>query len=85
MTNAKHELAIEVEEDAKKCLRERAKRLYAQARNEIENRNKWIKAREDQKNIIEGIAERVPDAYDRVDIGMLNHLDAELRNYNTER
>lgn len=78
MTN-QHQLDKEIENERREKMTQRAKQMLVIAGDEINRRNGWIKAREEQKQKIEAIRREVYKAYDAADMEALEMLNRSLR------
>lgn len=72
-------LLEEIEADAEKAVRSKAKALLKLAIEMVTKRNEWIKARQDQNLQIEAIKSQTYEAYDRRDEAGLDKLNTELK------
>lgn len=74
-----HALDIEIKDERRKNMTAIAKRILVSAEHEIAQRNKWIKAREEQKSAIEEIRREVYAAFDAADEEALAVLSIKLK------
>lgn len=79
---AKHRLELEVENERKESLISTAKSIIKDTQRGIDNRNKWVKKREDEKQELNVMYGAALTAFDNGDAEMLADIRTKLNSYN---
>lgn len=79
MHKEKHFLDDQIENERREKMTQKAKQLLVISGDEINKRNGWVKAREEQKQKIEAVRREVYKAYDAADAEALEMLSRTLK------
>lgn len=77
-----HRLELEVESERKEKLVSTAKSIIKDIQRGIDNRNKWVKKREDEKHELNVMYGNALKAFDKGDGDALADIRAKLNGYN---